>query len=98
MTIPIITTDEFEHRHATIDASETIKVAQSVINEDYMQLLKWQDHPEDFMRDILNFVSWTCDDADDQLDVCHAIRDFDRVTVRSGNGPGKTVPPPWYSS
>ena len=91
MTIPIVTMEEFENRHSTINAAEEIKVAQSVINEDYMQLLKWQDHPENFMRDVLNFISWTCEDADDQLDICHAIRDFDRVTVRSGNGPGKTA-------
>jgi len=91
MNLPIVTLEEFEKRSQERDASQILKVAQSTINQDYMQLLDWQDHPEKFMRDVLNFICWTCDDADDQLDICYAIRDFDRVTVKSGNGPGKTA-------
>lgn len=43
------------------------------------------------MSEVLGFTPWRCTDGDDQIDICHAVRDFPRVTVRSGNGVGKTA-------
>jgi len=67
------------------------ETSQERVEEDYLQLTDWENRPESFMRDVLDFVPWTCPNADDQRDIIYAIRDHDRVTVRSGNGPGKTA-------
>lgn len=63
---------------------------QGSIDSDWMEQQRWQRYPEQYMKEVLGFTPWTCPDADDQLDIVHAIRDHERVTVRSGNGPGKT--------
>ena len=64
---------------------------QQAVDKDYLKVLQWQEHPELFMYEALQFTPWVCSDADDQLDIIHAIRDYPRVTVRSGNGVGKTA-------
>ncbi len=73
------------------EASAFGQVQQSTIDSDYMKSCEWQSHPEYFMTEALGFSPWTCPDADDQLDIVHAIRDYPRVTVKSGNGVGKTA-------
>lgn len=67
------------------------RVKQSSIDSDWAVLVNHQRHPGRYMKDVLGFDLWTCPDADDQLDVALAVRDHQRVTVRSGNGPGKTA-------
>jgi hypothetical protein len=68
-----------------------LNVRQSTLDADFLKLNEWQQAPELYMNEVLNFYPWTCPDADDQLDIVHAVRDFPRVTVRSGNGVGKTA-------
>ena len=68
----------------------TLQAKQSVIDSDYLKLMEWRDHPERFIEEVFGVAPWTCPDADDQLDIILALKDHDRVTVRSGNGPGKT--------
>ena len=63
---------------------------QSSIDSDWVELVDHQRHPDRYIRDVLDFNLWTCPSADDQLDIVHAIHDHERVTVRSGNGVGKT--------
>lgn len=86
-------TDE-EFRKAVADVNvlqKTVtKVNQGTVDSDYMKMLEWQDHPERFIEEVFGDTLWSCPDADDQLDVALAVRDNDKVSVRSGNGPGKT--------
>jgi len=76
---------------AVIWAEAAGTLNQAALDADYQKLVKWQDHPEQFMNEVLNFFPWTCEDADDQLDIVYAIRDHSKVSVRSGNGIGKTA-------
>jgi len=64
---------------------------EEVINLDAQRVLYWRDRPDKFMEEVFDFDLWTHPNADDQLDIVLAVRDHPRVTVRSGNGPGKTA-------
>lgn len=68
-----------------------IQAKQTAIDADYLKTVEWQQYPEYFLRDALHFKPWTCPDADDQLDILHAVKDYPKVTVKSGNGIGKTA-------
>lgn len=68
----------------------SMQAKQSLIDSDYERYSNWQRHPDRYMKEVFDFNLWTCPDHDDQLDIALAVRDHPRVTVRSGNGPGKT--------
>jgi len=76
---------------SVLSAKKMQQTVQRKVDSDYLKVVEWQDHPEDYMQEVLGFAPWTCIDADDQLDIVHAIRDHKRVSVRSGNGVGKTA-------
>lgn len=75
----------------------SVQAKQSIIDADYERFANWQRHPEMYMKEVFGFNLWTCSEGkdgvkpDDQLDIVLAVRDHPRVTVRSGNGPGKTA-------
>ena len=71
--------------------SSGTQTRQATIDANYLQTIEWRKHPEKYFKEVLGFNAWTLSDCDDQVDIAHAIRDNDRVSVRSGNGPGKTV-------
>lgn len=64
---------------------------QSTIDANYLKVLEWREYPEKYFEEVLGFTAWDDPEYDSQLDVARAIRDYNRVTVRSGNGIGKTV-------
>jgi len=55
-------------------------------------LLNWRNEPEIFVRQALGVVpeKW-------QVEGLNAVRDFDRVAIRSGHGVGKTAFEAWVS-
>lgn len=72
-------------------AETALDANQKVIDSDYLKLVGWKDHPNDMVREVFGFNCWTCPGVNDQLDIVLAVRDHERVTVRSGNGIGKTA-------
>jgi len=67
------------------------RTTQTLVDKDFVKMIEWQDRPDVFMKEVLGFEPWDCPGAASQLDVCLAIRDNERVSVRSGNGVGKTA-------
>lgn len=68
-----------------------LQAQQKTVDSEYMSLVEWQDKPDQMIRQVFGFQPWTCTTADDQLDVIYAVRDHPKVSVRSGNGVGKTA-------
>lgn len=64
---------------------------QSTIDANYLKVLEWREYPEKYFEEVLGFTAWDDPEYDSQLDIARAIRDYNRVSVRSGNGIGKTV-------
>ena len=72
--------------------SSPVNAKQTVIDSNYVKVEgEWKTYPETFLKEAFGFVPWECPDADDQMDILYAIKDFDRVSVKSGNGLGKTM-------
>ena len=64
---------------------------QATIDANYLKVVEWREHPERYFSEVLGLTAWTDPEYDDQVDIANAVRDFDRVSVKSGNGIGKTV-------
>jgi len=68
-----------------------VQAKQATVDANYLKVLEWRKYPEKYFKEVLGFDAWTLSGCDDQVDIANAIRDNERVSVRSGNGPGKTV-------
>lgn len=77
--------DPTKQREAVYKAIRKYKAKQRQQKKDPTGIIRWRENPVAFLNEVFGVECWQ-----KQVEILEALRDYERVTVRSGNSAGKS--------